>query len=173
VYLYDAYVPSLDHYVRNLAEILPPGVTVEVCASATDLLKRSELVVTTTTANEPVLPDDPALLKGKHFIGIGSYKPTMREFPDSLCSLVETVYVDTEFAKEESGDLSQPLASGVLTDDRVTSFGSYLLTAEDKDRVKRNTTFFKSVGIAIFDIIVADIIFQRAKKHGLGHEVEM
>ena len=173
VYLYDAYVRSLDQYIRNLTAILPPGVNVEACAGVKELLKGSELVVTTTTASDPVLPDDPDLLKGKHFIGIGSYKPTMREFPDALCSLVETVYVDTKFAKEESGDLSQPLASGALTDDRVTSFGSYLLSCADKDRVKRNTTFFKSVGIAIFDVIVADIIYQRAKKQGLGLEVEM
>jgi ornithine cyclodeaminase/alanine dehydrogenase-like protein (mu-crystallin family) len=173
VYLYDAYVKSLDQYIQRLTQILPQGVTVNACANATELLQASEVVVTATTAASPVLPDDPALLKGKHFIGIGSYKPTMREFPDALCSLVDTVYVDTDFAKEESGDLSQPLASGALTENRIKTFGDYLLNTPDKDRVKRNTTFFKSVGMGIFDVIVADIVYQRAKKHGLGREVEM
>lgn len=171
--LYDAFAPSLDHYIQRLKKEIPEGIAIEACASAEDLLRRSEVVVTTTTANAPVLPDDPALLKGKHFIGIGSYKPTMREYPEAIWSVVDAVYVDTLFAKEESGDLSQPLASGALTDERVKSFGDYLLNTTDKSRVKAGTTFFKSVGIALYDCIVGNIIYQRAKENGLGHEVDM
>ena len=41
--------------------------------------------------------------------------PEMREIPDAVLDLVDNVYIELPYACEESGDLSQPLASGKLT----------------------------------------------------------
>ena len=38
--------------------------------------------------------------------------PEMREIPDAVLDLVDNVYIELPYACEESGDLSQPLASG-------------------------------------------------------------
>ena len=46
----------------------------------------------------------------------------MREIPDVVFELVDDVYVELEYACEESGDLSQPLADGILTKDRVSIY---------------------------------------------------
>lgn len=77
-----------------------------------DLVKSSEIIITTTPATSPVLPDDAELLKGKHIIAIGSYKYEMRELPEALYKVLDEVYIDTELAAEESGDLIVPVEKG-------------------------------------------------------------
>jgi ornithine cyclodeaminase len=138
-----------------------------------ELLAKCELVITATTAKTPVLPDDARALQGKHFIGIGSYKPSMREYPDALCTVADSLFIDTEIAKEESGDLAQPLESGLLTDDRIRSFGAYLLNGTDQEAVRKGTTLFKSVGMALFDIVIAELIYRKAEQGNIGLSAAM
>ncbi|MDL2273334.1 ornithine cyclodeaminase family protein [Oscillospiraceae bacterium OttesenSCG-928-G22] len=172
VYVFDAYKKDLSEFIARLRAAIPEGIAVRQAESAADLLERSDVVVTATTATAPVLPDDAALLRGKHFVGIGSYKPHMREFPDALYSLVDRVYVDADVALAESGDLIQPIDAGLLSADRLTRFSRYLSESDaEKDRLKSGTTFFKSVGIAIFDIVAAKLLFEAAKGRGIGREM--
>ncbi len=46
----------------------------------------SEIIITATGSHHPVVPDRGDWWKGKTIIGIGSYKPEMREFPDQIFS---------------------------------------------------------------------------------------
>ena len=89
------------------------------CKTVEELVKASDIICTATPSEEPVLPDDRELLEGKCIIAIGSYTPQMREIPDAIWDLVDKVYIELPYACEESGDLSQPLAEGRLTMDRV------------------------------------------------------
>lgn len=91
-------------FEKKIKEHLP-GINTCVAKSAEELLEKSQIVITATTAVNPVLPDQEDLLKGKHYVGIGSFKPDVREFPDSLYRIINKVYVDTEHAITESGDV--------------------------------------------------------------------
>ena len=156
----------------ELAEKLP-GVEVLAAGSAEELLEHSQAVITCTTAESPVLPDDPKLLKGKHFVGIGSYKPNMREYPEALFRLLNEMYVDTDHAIEETGDLIDPLAAGWMRKDQVKTMGNLLLTGSDPGGLKGKTTLFKSVGMALFDLSVGGLIMEQASQKGLGQDVEL
>ena len=173
VSLYDVNTAKLPAYAESLQKILRPETRVEICKDTTELLAKSELVITATTSKTPVLPDDANALRGKHFIGIGSYKPVMREYPDSLCTVVDNLFIDAEIAKEETGDIAQPLESGLLTEGQVRSFGEYILRGTDKEAVKGSTTLFKSVGMALFDIVIANVIYRKAEQGNIGHSVAM
>ena len=135
------------------------------------LIRQSEVVITATPATEAVIPNDEELLRGKHFIGIGSYKPLMREYPDAIYNLIEKIYVDDLFAKEESGDLTQPIEAGLLSEERVEKLGPYITSGKSIPNLNE-TTFFKSVGIAIFDVVVANVIYKKAKTLNIGYEME-
>lgn len=144
-----------------------PGIQVRAADSGEDLLENSEIVITATTSKYPVLPEREDLLRGKHFVGIGSFKPDVREFPRVLYRLVDNVYVDTMFAAEESGDLVYPLEQKWISGEQVQTLGRYLL--ENGGCVPRQeTTFFKSVGMALFDLVTSQAIFEQAVKKGLG-----
>ncbi|MCG4587271.1 hypothetical protein L0P56_17490, partial [Anaerosalibacter bizertensis] len=96
----------------------------------------------------------------------------MREYPDALISVLNKVYIDTEFAKEETGDLSNPLERGLLKDNQIETLGNYILYEKNKEEIIKGTTWFKSVGMALFDIVVAQLIYNKAKEKGIGQEIE-
>lgn len=116
-------------FLQRLSEALP-GVRVHQAPSVEALLAAAETVITATTSSEPVLPDEEELLRGRHFVGIGSFKPTMREFPEALFRLVSRVFVDTEHASVESGDLVGPLQEGWVQRERVVPLGRLLTETE-------------------------------------------
>src|SRR6202035_979149 len=89
------------------------------CESARELLTRANLIITATTSADPVLPNDPALLQGKHFISIGSFRPDMQELPDSVCELSGVLVIDSEAARHEVGDVLCPVSRGVLSQKNV------------------------------------------------------
>lgn len=153
---------------RTRLQAALPDLRVHQAASAAALTEASQIVVTATTSGEPVLPDDRELLQGRHYIGIGSFKPAMREFPQSLFGLVKGIFVDTEHAATESGDLVDPLRHGWIARDQIRPLGGLLGDEPDGNRFRGRTTLFKSVGMALFDVGAADRIYRNALRLGLG-----
>ena len=146
-----------------------PGIEISVCEDSRSLLERAQIIVTTTTSQYPVLPDCKELLHGKHFIGIGSYKPNMREYPRSLFKDLEHVYIDAEYAKLETGDILVPLKEGWLREDQIRYLGQAIATGNINTET---TTFFKSVGMSFFDLIVADYLYKKAVTYGIGQKIQ-
>ena len=166
VLIYDAFITDLTHFVDSLKKALnDDSIIVTACKDTVELLSKSDIVITATTSNTPVIPNDASLLKGKCFIGIGSYKPTMREYPDAIFSLLEKVYIDLPFACEESGDLCVPIENSVLDKSKVRTFSDFLAL---KEKVEGDTTFFKSVGMGLFDLIISEAIYKKAKEKNIG-----
>lgn len=141
-------------------------VNIQQCESAEDLLEKSDIVITATSAQSPVLPDDPKLLEGKLFVAIGSYKPDMRELPDGLFPLLSKVYIDTDFAAKESGDIKIPLEKGLIEAESIEVFSNII--TENKNAPQAGTILFKSVGMALFDLVIAKEIYEKAAKDGKG-----
>ncbi len=165
--VFDIFKDKAEEFKKRLDDALP-NVSIRVADSTEELLNNSEVIVTVTTSPKPVLPNDADLLRGKHFLGIGSYKPTMQEYPQALFEIVDDIFIDVEFAKEETGDLINPLREGWIKENQIHTLGKYL----DKEINVDGTTFYKSVGMALFDITVADYIYNKAKKLGIGIELE-
>jgi ornithine cyclodeaminase/alanine dehydrogenase-like protein (mu-crystallin family) len=172
IYFHDTRAESIPPLIEKLSRVLP-GVELKAAAGVEELLQNCQTIITATTSNQPVLPDDPELLRGKHFVGIGSYKPDMREFPQALFSLVKTIYVDTSHALEETGDLIDPIKNHWIRPEQVVTMGSQLAGGGEVSRLEGQTTLFKSVGMALFDVTVGGLIYDQAKKLGLGQRVEL
>lgn len=127
-------------------------------------MKASDIICTATPAKAPLLPDDAEMLRGKCIIAVGSYTPEMREIPDAIWDLVDNVYIELPYALEESGDLSQPLEAGRLKKENAVLMSDYL-AGERKEIKEGETTYFKSVGMALFDICAANKLLEKAKEN--------
>lgn len=161
-------------YIERLIKAIDnPQTKVVQYSKIEELVGNSEIICTTTPSETPVLPDDAALLEGKCIIAIGSYKPSMREIPDAVWQLVDNVYVELPYACEESGDLSQPLAAGLLTMDRVRYMDEYLAAGAVEEVSAGKTTFFKSVGMGLFDVCIANGMIAAARQQGIGQEIKL
>ena len=128
VYLYNHGSKDLGPFCRQLeAMAAPKTFTIELCPDPDTLLTKSDIVVTATPATAPLFADDPAPFRGKCLIAIGSWQPEMREIPEAIWQATQEVFLELPFACQESGDLSQPLASGALKPEGLRYFGDYLL----------------------------------------------
>jgi ornithine cyclodeaminase/alanine dehydrogenase-like protein (mu-crystallin family) len=147
------------------------AVRLTPCASAFELLSKTSLVIAATTSHVPVFPDEPALLRGKHFISIGSFKPSMQELPMSVYRLAGHLVIDSDAAREEVGDVRNPMAAGILRSEDIYHL-SDLVDGRHEIDVKK-TTVFKGVGLAIYDLFVAQALYLEALRANIGQKVEL
>ena len=148
------------------------NINIYVVDSSRELVENSEVIITATTSSQPVIDNDKELLKGKHIIAIGSYTPDMKELPDALFEVVDKVIVDTDFAKEESGDLCLPIKNNLIKSEDIENMGNFLENNTNFN-MKGKTTLYKSVGMGLFDLVVANKIYVKALEKGIGQYIEL
>lgn len=157
--------------VKDDLESRLEGIEVVATDDSNQLVMDSDVIITATSAYKPVFDIDLGKIENKTFIGIGSYKPDMQELPLSVYEKSKNVYVDTLHAKEECGDIKTPLEKGLIEDENVISFSSLLTSGELHE--ESSIKVFKSVGMSLFDLTVAELIYNNAKDKGLGQEVKI
>ncbi len=148
-----------------------PDVKTKACQTAEELLQRTQIIIAATTSTTPVLPEADSILENKHYFSIGSFKPTMQELPDSVFRLAGQLVLDSEFAREEAGDAINPVQQGILRNDELFTLGKVILGLRKIDINK--TTAFKSTGMALFDLFVAEAMYHAAVNNDIGYEVEI
>jgi ornithine cyclodeaminase/alanine dehydrogenase-like protein (mu-crystallin family) len=146
-----------------------PEVQTTFCADAADVVKRTQVVIAATTSAQPVVPDDPQMVRDKLFISIGSYKPTMQELPDAVYRLAGVLAVDSPHACHEAGDVINSLRRRTLDHEAIYSIGEVVVgrRAANSD----GTRVYKAVGAAVYDLFVAQAMYEAAKSRGAGLEV--
>lgn len=134
-----------DHAAAFAAEI---GAT---SLPAEQAVRGADVVVTATGSATPVL--EGAWLKpGAHVNAIGAYRPDRRELDDT--AMANTVIVDSRAAAaKESGDI---ILSGAKI---YAELGEIL--AGTKSAPVSETTVFKSLGMAVEDVVTADLVYAR------------
>lgn len=169
IYLYNRTLEKIPPFIASLQQMIDGRIKIHATDSAKEAITHAGIIITATTSREPVLPDIPELLTSKLIIGIGSFQPDMREFPRSLYQLVDTIFVDTEDAVAESGDIAIPLEKNWMNLESVQNMASF--TNSKKQIQDGKTIVFKSTGMALFDIVVTNLVYQRALKKGIGQDL--
>lgn len=146
---------------------------VVICPNSNEVVRNSDILVTATTSMGPVFTE--ALKPGVHVNGVGSFKPTMQELPTSaICSAVKVVVESKESALEEAGDLVVPIQDGMYSKEAIHGeLGQIIsgkLTGRDNEH---EVTIFKSVGLAIADIVIAKYFYDKACKNKVGVTVDL
>ena len=173
IFIFDTVLKNYDSFIEALKkELGDKKPRIQVCLTVEELVNKSDIVITATTSNTPVVPDDPGLFEGKCFIAIGSYKPEVRELPNAIWKAVDVVYTELPFACEESGDLCQPLRDGIIDMGRVKYIGDLLTdTPRPVPPKKGVASYFKSVGMGLMDLCVSQLIYEEAVKKGTGRQL--
>lgn len=125
-----------------------------------DATRNADIISTATFSNEPLVRGE-WLKPGCHLDLVGSYSPRMRE-ADDACVTRARIFIDTrEGALGESGDLTIPLASGVITTGDICGELAELCRGEVPGRTSPDEiTLFKSVGTAIEDLGAARLLYE-------------
>lgn len=172
VYVYDHSKKDVAKFKADVENLLGRSLEFVLCENVEQLMEKSEIILTATTSNSPVYPDKEELFYGKTVAAIGSYKPHCRECPDALVKAADGIYVDLNFAKEESGDLYIPLKEGTITEDKIHQISDVIYNPLYAQHKIGKTVFIKNVGMALFDVVCGTEIYNAAVKKGIGTELE-
>ena len=145
------------------AEALAARLTRQgLAATATDDLEaavRGADVVSCATLSAVPLVEGAWLRPGTHLDLVGAFRPSMRESDDAAVRRAR-VYVDTRVALEEAGDLSQPIAAGVIAAaDVAGDLFELCRGTRPGRRTDDEITLFKSVGTALEDLAAAAHVY--------------
>ncbi len=172
VNLFDAFSNQMDGFISQLKARIP-DLQIKISENADRLVTQSDIVITATTSTEPVISDDPGLFTHKLFLAVGSYQPHVRELPDAVFKLVDKIYLDTEMALEESGECIIPMDKGLIKKDNFENLGSLIAQRRQPQRGKHGTVVMKSVGMGLFDLMTASLIYRKADEKQLGTVVDI
>lgn len=160
------YGRDADRAARWVREHEFAGVVLEAGADlGADLESFGDIVSVATTSSTPVLPGE-RVREGTHVDLVGSYQRHTREGDDDLMARA-WVLLDTEMAMSESGDIALAMESGALCRDRILgTLGDVLRSSDALHAPAGALTVFKSVGVALEDLALAEFLYEKARGTG-------
>lgn len=141
----------------NIVKKLKLEFNIEAIDRIEDKIGEADIISCATLSKEPLIFGK-NIKKGQHYDLVGSFKPDMREVDDELISNVD-IFIDSQMAKKESGDLKTPLENGIISEDSIKA-DLFELTRKEKNArtSKEQITLFKSVGHALEDLTAAKLV---------------
>ena len=160
---------------RRLKEELEPEIKIKIepVETAEEAIREADLLVTATTAKEPIL-NSGWLKPGLHINAVGSHRPDQREI-DAATMKRAKVFVDSrEAIMAECGDVLLAIKEGAITENHASVEIGKVLAGKETGRTSPNEiTLYKSVGIAIQDVAAAQLVYQKAVAKKAGTNVEI
>jgi ornithine cyclodeaminase len=133
-------------------------------ARAVDRLEdgvRDADIISCATLSEAPLVAGAWLKAGQHLDLVGAFTMRMREADDAALKRAR-IFVDTEAAMSEGGDVALGLKSGAITRADVAGDLAALVRGGPARGGEHEITLFKSVGAAIEDLAAAMLVWRKA-----------
>ena len=175
VRIFDPASDRAEAFVEKvLKEPFTDGVTILIAETPEAAVTNADVITTVTTSPRPVF-EAKHLKKGAHVNAVGSYQPHVQETDPALLDLADLIFVDSkEAVLEESGDFIQPISEGRFNPDTIAGELGFLYDGKLTGRTSDDQiTFFKTVGIAVQDVLAAREVYRRAVETGTGMDVNL
>ncbi|BGP25001.1 ornithine cyclodeaminase [Rhodotorula toruloides] len=169
-----------------------PSVEIEAITGnkASEVVMEADIICTCVPSTSPVF-DHSDLKPGVHINAIGSYTPSMLEFPPALIAplspssatsnspRIPTILVDSPSAcLSESGELIAshiPSTSLISLGSLLCPSGTLRTDPATREKVTRlreeGRSLYKSVGVGGMDVSIARVVVDEAERRGLGMRV--
>lgn len=139
-----------------------------------EAVAQADVICAATNAAQPLFAGS-SLQAGTHLNLVGAYTRRLREV-DAQTIAASRVFVDRmEAAIAEAGDIVQAAEElGVAPASLVAGELGALIAGEVSGRTNVDEiTLFKSVGLALQDVVCASVVYRNAVAHGVGSVVEL
>src|SRR5262249_40182498 len=145
---------------------------VEPVEGVESAVRGADLIVTATTAAQPILKRE-WISPGAHLNVVGSSIPSTREV-DAATMAGARLFVDRrESTISEGGDYLFALREGAIKPDHIKAeIGELLIGSKSGRQSREEITLFKSLGLAVEDLASADYLYSKAKQESAGTWVE-
>ena len=168
------YSPSGMSALRIKTDLEKPGgISIEVVDSAQAAVRDSDLLVTVTTAKEPIVQVE-WLKPGVHINAVGSHRPDLREIDGATLKRAKVVVDSREAIMAECGDILLALNEQSIDAGDIHGEVGEVLAGTKPGRINPGEiTLYKSVGIAIQDVATAQMVYRKALAQNVGTTVEI
>jgi ornithine cyclodeaminase/alanine dehydrogenase-like protein (mu-crystallin family) len=158
-------------FARRMTALLRSDVT--AVESPEDAARGCSIIITATTAREPVL-EGKWIEPGAHINAVGSNFLSKAEIDVETIRRASVVAVDSiEQSRTEAGDLLPAIERGLISWESVTELGRIVAGREPGRTSDSDITLFKSNGIALEDISTALRVYNLARERGVGDAVDL
>ncbi|MFN0160056.1 MAG: ornithine cyclodeaminase family protein [Burkholderiales bacterium] len=158
-------------FVENARSALP-GIAVGAAGSAASAVAEAAIVTTITTSPTPVL-HGAWLAPGTHVNAMGQHAPHAREIDGELVQRARVVVDTFEQALTEKGELLIPLAEGIVAREHIAAeLGAVVAGRAAGRQSAAEITLFCSGGTALEYMALARMVVERARKAGIGRDLE-
>ena len=139
-------------------------------ATAEAAVRGADLVVLATSSPTPVV-DVSWISPGSHIVSVGACRPDQREMAPELVARAR-LFVDSRAAALlESGDVVIGMAERRFGADHIAGeLGDLVLGRAAGRQSHDQITIFKSLGMAVEDVVAADLVYRRARERGVGSQ---
>lgn len=144
---------------RVAAALSLDGLPARAAGDLESEARQADLISCATLSREPLVLGK-WLKRGAHLDLVGAFNLSMREADDEALARAR-VYVDTDTALREGGDVAVAIRAGTYEAGRIAGTLATLCAGavrDDQDAI----TLFKSVGTAIEDLAAAMLVWRRA-----------
>ena len=161
-------------HAEQLVQEMQPGFSfpIEPVRTNEEAVRGADLIVTATSSLEPVINKD-WISDGAHMNAIGTHSPNSREV-DGATMGAARIFVDRrESALNEAGDYLLAAKDGLVTPESIIGEIGELLIGTKRGRTSADEiTLFKSLGLAIEDVVSAEHLYQKAQTQNVGSWVD-
>jgi len=171
VKVYDILPKRAEEFAYSLSREL--SLTAEAVGTSKLCVENSDVIVLATTSKVPVLDGD-WIKVGAHINSIGVVGPEGRELDDKTVKRAKIVVDTAEGALAETGDLIIPIKKGIISRNDIYAELHEIVGGKKLGRTSNDEiTCWKAVGMALEDAAVAKLVYDKAKKEGIGKEVDI
>ncbi len=118
--------------------------------------------------------DGASVNAGTHINAVGAFTPSTRELDTEAVRRARVIIDAESSAGREAGEILIPISEGVLNMGHVKGTLAEVVSGKVPGRESPSEiTLFKSCGLAIEDLVTAQLAYGRAIARGIGTTVEM
>ena len=164
--IYSVIPEEVELYVKEMSEEF--GVEVEVATDYQAVVEQSDVVVTTTPANEPYLRAE-WLHPGLHITCMGSDSEHKQELHADVFGQVDRIVCDRKSQCFRLGELHHALDVGVISEEsEITELGEITAGLKPGRQSESEITICDLTGVGVQDTAIARLAYLRALENEFG-----
>lgn len=145
---------TVENVLTYKTEMEQLGWTVEIAKDPSELVIACELIVTTTSGREAIVPNHPQRRRPQHITCIGADAPGKQELDSQLVAQSDVLFADSLAQTQVRGEFQTVIGEGKVALSSIIEMGNYL-AGEQADA---GWTVFDSSGVAFQDCAVASLV---------------
>ena len=153
----EAKVGKMIGELKLSAALLAAGMEVRAAESVEELADQSRLIVTATSAHEPVLRAD-QVRPGTHITAMGSDDDGKQELDVALLGKADRIVADSVSQCSKYGECVHAINAGVISLDDIAELGAVVSGSTDGRPSDDQITIADLTGVAVQDIQLAKMI---------------